>query len=224
MNSETKVFGGIILVTLVLVGAAMFFLSKPPVPPTRADETLLVREDSPRISTDSARITFVEFGDYQCPACAAYEPIIKRLMDTYGEDLAFVFREFPLTGHQYADITARAAVAAGLQGKYWEMHDLLYGNQDEWSESADAKPIILGYAEKIGLDMEDFALDLDSDGVKAVVDRDRQDGLALGVNATPTFYLDGFKLENPAGYEEFDALVSQVLSDAPQESASPSAQ
>lgn len=211
MNSETKFFGGIILVTLVIVGGAIFFLSQPPAPLQRADESLLVRQDSPKISTDSARLTLVEFGDYQCPACAVYHPMVNQLLEEYKDLLTFVFREFPLSGHQHADITARAAVAAGFQHKYWEMHTVLYEKQTEWSESKDIQADIINYAKDLGLDMEKFQNDLGSQEVKAFIDRDKQDGYTLGVNATPTFYFDGYKMQNPAGYADFKAIVEEAL-------------
>ncbi len=225
MNDETKLFGGIILATVAIIGGALFFLSggNGSSNALKADPTLLIRSDSPKISTSSATVTMVEFGDYQCPACGAYHPVVQQVLSDFKGSLNFVFREFPLPMHPNAPIGAAAAVAAGKQGKYWEMHDALYTKQTDWSEGTDARAKILGYAKDISLDVVQFTKDLDSAEVKSFVDRDTQDANALGVNETPTFYLDGVKLTNPASVADFEAIIKAEIQKAPKPSISPTA-
>lgn len=215
VNSETKLFGGIILATVALVVGAIFFLSRPSnAKPVRADEKLLLGAHSYKIATDSATATLVEFGDYQCPACGAYSPVVDQVMKDFAGSLNFVFREYPLTSiHANAQYAAQAAQAAGLQGKYFEMHHVLYQKQSEWSEGATdkAKQAITGYAKDIGLDMEQFAKDVDSDAVKNAVTADVRDGDALGINSTPTFYLNGIKMVNPQSVADFESLVREAV-------------
>lgn len=224
MSDETKLFLGIIVATVAIIGGALFFLSgtsKPTV--QKADSVLLIRPDSYRLSTSSATVTLVEFGDYQCPACSAYHPVVKQLILDFKDSLTFVFREFPLSIHPNGSIAALAAQSAGKQGKYWEMHNVLYEKQAEWSLGTDARKFILGYAKDIGLDVGQFTKDLDSVEIKNIVDRDTQDGNSLGVNATPTFYLNGEKLDNPGNLADFESLVKAAINKAPKPSISPAA-
>lgn len=222
MSDETKLFAGIIVATVAIIGGALFFLSgssKSTV--QKANPALLIRPDSYRLSTPSATVTLVEFGDYQCPACGAYHPVVKQLLLDFKDSLSFVFREFPLPMHPNGPISAQAAQAAGKQGKYWEMHNMLYEKQAEWSEGNDARTFILGYAKDIGLNVAQFTKDLDSTEIKNIVDRDTQDGNSLGVNATPTFYLNGEKLENPGNLADFESLIKAAINKAPKPSISP---
>ncbi len=223
MSDETKLFVGIIVATVAIIGGALFFLSgnSSAGTPQKADMSLLIRPDSYKISTTSATVTLVEFGDYQCPACGAYHPLVKQVLSDFKSSLTYVFREFPLPMHPNAPIAADAAQAAGKQGKYWEMHNMLYEKQAEWSEGTDARKYILGYAKDIGLDVPTFTKDLDSAEIKNIVDRDTQDGNSLGVNATPTFYLDGIKLENPGSLADFEALVKAAIAKAPTPNITP---
>ena len=156
--------------------------------------------------------TLVEYSDFQCPACSAYYPVVKQLTKEFPQDLHFVYRYFPLSSiHKNARISAQAAEAAGKQNKFWEMHDLLFENQDEWANLADPKEKFKEYAKSIGLDTEKFQKDLESKEVKDKVEKDYQNGLSLGVNATPTFFLNGEKLQNPRSYEEFKAKIKGIL-------------
>lgn len=146
------------------------------------------------------KVVLVEYGDFQCPACGSAHPTVRKLTEKYKDELTFVFRNFPLTQlHPNARAGAGAVEAAGIMGKYWEMHNLLFESQSEWTESstADRGNIFAGYAQQIGLNKKQFSALLNSDSVKInkKIDFDRALGTKLGVNATPTFYLDGKKLE-----------------------------
>lgn len=217
MRSDSKIIVGIILVTIAIIGGAIFFLSRPTSTPSvkKEDTKILIREDSQKISSPSASVTLVEFADYQCPACGTYYPLVKQLMGEFAGKINFVYRNFPLDQHKNARITAYAAEASGNQNKFWEMNALLFENQSSWSESKNAKEEIINYAKTLGLNLDTFNKDIDSDAIKQKIERDTQDGFTLGVNSTPTFFLNGEKLQNPASYEDFKTLIKAALLKAP---------
>jgi protein-disulfide isomerase len=221
MKGETKLFLGIIIGTIAIVGIGIALLSKP-AGSTKVDSSLLVRADSNKISTPSATVTLVEFSDFQCPACGAYYPVVTQVLKDFKKDITFVYRNFPLTDlHPNAQIAAQAAEAAGLQGKYWEMHDLLFTKQSDWSASTTARDIFAGYAQSLGMNVDQFKKDIDSDTVKNKVARDVADGQTLGITGTPTFFLDGVKLDNPATLADFEALIKAEIQKAPKPSITP---
>lgn len=201
------IIGGIILVGLAgaLFGLIKIFSSQPiPV------ATVPVSQNVKGEATISA--TLVEYSDFQCPACAGYYPVVKQLNKDFKGKLRFVYRYFPLrTIHKNAEIASIAAEAAGRQNKFWEMHDLLFENQTEWSDLTDPREKFKEYAKFIGLDMEKFQNDLNSKEAKDKVEADYQNGLSLGVNATPTFFLNDQKISNPRTYEEFKAIIEGVV-------------
>jgi len=159
-----------------------------------------------------AAITLVEYGDFQCPACGAYYPIVKQVKGAYQDTIRIVFRGFPLPQHQNARLGARAAEAASVQGKFWEMHDQLYEHQSDWSELSDAKARakLEGYAKDIGLNVEQFKTDIDASGAKAKVDKDQASGVKAGVNSTPTFFLNGSKID-ARSYDDFKKLLDAAI-------------
>jgi len=159
-----------------------------------------------------APLTLVEYGDYQCPFCGAAYPVIKRLQKKLGKKLRFVFRNFPVTqAHPYALIAAETAEAAALQGKFWEMHDLLY------EEQTHLKPdIILVWVKRIGLDLEKFANDIKQSAVTNRIKEDRQSGIRSGVNGTPTFYINETRYNGPPDYQSLlETLESELVQDVP---------
>jgi protein-disulfide isomerase len=139
-----------------------------------------------------APATLEEFGDFECPPCGLVHPVLKTMEREFGQRLRVIFREFPLVPtHAHALNAARAAEAAGLQGKFWQMHDLIYENQKTWHESFDARPIFEGYATKIGLDLARYQRDLDSDVVEQRIFLDGKRANSLDVKGTPTVFLNG---------------------------------
>jgi protein-disulfide isomerase len=139
-----------------------------------------------------APVTLEEFGDFECPPCGLLHPVLQAVEREYGSRVRIIFREFPLVPtHQHALAAARAAEAAGMQGKFWEMHDLLYENQKTWHEAFDVRPIFEGYATRIGLDLQGFRTDSTSDLVEQRIFLDGKRGHALGVKGTPTVFLNG---------------------------------
>lgn len=159
---------------------------------------------------DSQKI-IIEYSDFQCPACGVYYPVVKKLNEEYGENIKIVYRHYPLRQiHLNAAQAAQAAEAAGRQGKFWQMHDLLFENQDKWSDKDSPKDTFLEYAKALNLDTNKFLKDFDSKEVKDKIESDYQSGVAAGVNATPTFFLNSVKLDNPRSYEELKKIIDSA--------------
>lgn len=208
--SQNKGFLITILVTIVLlVGGIFLFSQKTDTPSTskKVSDTILVPENSIKTSTGSAEITLVEFGDYQCPACGVYHPFVKKLLSESNGKINFVFRHFPLTQHKNALLASYAVIAAGKQNKYWEMHDKLFESQTEWSDLSNPKDKFIEYAKSFNLDIKKFDDDTDSKDVKEMVTKDLADGNLANINATPTYYVNGNKIDLPNNYEDFKNLV-----------------
>jgi protein-disulfide isomerase len=217
MSTETKILTGISIATVaIVVGAALMLGGKstPEKPEAPVDAKLLIREDSYRMGPKDAKVTVVEFGDYQCPACGAAHPIVQQLTREYKDKIVFVFREYPLTMHQHAKMAAEAAEAAGAQGKYFEMHDLLYDNQKDWGESPKAKEKIMGYAESLKLDMDKFKSDVEGNKYEKRIQQDVSDGTSAGVDATPTFFINGVRQSGGLPYDEFKKKIDDALKSA----------
>ena len=155
-----------------------------------------------------APVTLVEYGDYECPYCGNAYPIIKRIQAEMGPRLRFVFRNFPLnTIHAHAGIAAQAAEAAAAQGKFWEMHDLLYEHQQDL---ADAD--MVRYALKLGLEVYRFESDLSGEVFAKRVSDDFRGGVRSGVNGTPTFFINGARYDGPHDYDSLRAALDQAAS------------
>lgn len=219
MERKTEVWliaGFAIIVVLAAIAAA--FISGSVAPNSGFKETTvpaITSSDWARGNTANPKASIIEYGDFQCPACAQYEPIIQQLMAEYGDRVEFVFRDFPLYQiHRNAMISAQAAGAAGLQGKFWEMHGLLYQKQSEWSDvPADevVSKYLEGYARSLGLDIQKFNADINSDAVKAKIQRDLDSGNAAQVDHTPTFFINLTQVRNPANYAEFKSAIDAAL-------------
>ncbi len=144
-----------------------------------------------------SKVIFIEYGDFQCPGCGGAYPIVKSVTEKYQGQVAFVFRNFPLvTLHPNARAAAAAAEAAGLQGKYWDMHNKLYENQNAWENlsPSDRTDFFVGYAKALNLNTDTFKTDMASTKVNQKISFDQAVGKKAEVNATPTFFLDGGKL------------------------------
>ena len=137
-----------------------------------------------------AAVTLEEFGDFQCPPCGAMAGPLQQIERDYASSLRVIFRNFPITNHEHAHEAAYAAEAAGLQGRFWEMHDLLYREQSVWAKSSDVQSLFDAYAGMIGLNLERFKKDVSGEQVKAKVEGDRKRGEALGVRNTPTIFIN----------------------------------
>lgn len=160
-----------------------------------------------------AKVTLTEFGDFQCPACAGYYPLVKEVQEKYGDQIKFQFRNFPLVSlHPNAMSAHRAAEAAGKQNKFWEMHDLLYERQNDWKDSSNPSQIFEQYADDLALNLDQYKADVADPAVKATIDADLAAGKELGVSGTPTFVLNGKKIDDtPRDVAGFSALIDELL-------------
>jgi protein-disulfide isomerase len=161
----------------------------------------------------AAKVVLIEYSDFQCPACKAYEPLLRQAESLFESNVAFVYRHFPLTQlHANADLAARASEAAGKQGKFWEMHDALFDHHDSWENMLNAESTFLGYAQQIGLNLDQFKSDLTSSEVKQAAADDYARGVRAGVQGTPSFILNGKLLtQNPQNLAEFKLLLDTAL-------------
>lgn len=151
------------------------------------------------LGSEANKVLLVEYGDYQCPSCAGAHPNVSSIMEEYGDDITFVFRNFPLTTiHPNARAAAAVAEAAGLQGKFWEMHDLLFENQNDWSplDATQRTNVFKGYATQLELNIDTFNTDLTASDVNKKINFDLALGKSAGASATPTFFLNGQKLDD----------------------------
>lgn len=158
-----------------------------------------------------APVTLVQFGDYECPYCGAAYPIIKEVQARMGEHLRFVFRNFPIsTSHPHAEHAAEAAEAADAQGRFWEMHDLLYERQRHLTD-----PDLHGYAEELGLDVERFDKEMTEHVHEPRIHEDFMNGVRSGVNGTPTFYINGVRHDDSYEPEVLLAALERAAARQP---------
>jgi protein-disulfide isomerase len=209
MPKEAKILLGI-GIAVVLGGIALFaFQGKPEKAGQPVDTNSLIRETSRMTGSKDAKVTLVEFGDYECPACGMAHPILKRIIEDYGSnpDFNFVFRNFPLRNiHPNAMISAQAAEAAGAQRKFWEMHDLLYEKQEEWTKSSSPLDLFMTYAGQLGLDANKLKSDIEQNIHRELVLTDLDDGGKIGVNSTPTIFING---EETPGFQ-YELLKNKI--------------
>ena len=163
----------------------------------------------------NAPVTLEEFGDFQCPSCGSYYAELKKIESEFGDNLKVIFRELPLLPmHEHALMAAQAAEAAGLQGKFWEMHDKLYENQAKWVEEKDLVPVFVDYAKQIGLNPDQFMKDLNGEAVAARIFQDGKRAHSFGLKGTPSFFVNGKEAKDdqwkPEGLRQMikDALAT----------------
>ena len=214
ISLPNKIAIGLIVATVVVViGIVALINTKDAATqatPTEAAE--VVRADSHRLSTaEDEKAVLVEFLDFECESCLAAYPFIEDLRSTYEGELTIVSRYFPLAGHPNSMNAAIAVEAAATQGKFEDMYHRMFETQKEWSHSAESRAATFrGYAEDLGLDMAAYDDAVADPATAARIQRDKQDGTALGVSGTPTFFLDG-KLIEPSSLEEFEQLVKDAI-------------
>ena len=158
-----------------------------------------------------APVTLEEFGDFQCPACATTAGVIQALEKVYGKRLRMIFRQFPLPAHQHGRDAALATEAASLQGRFWEMHDLLYEKQATWSKEPDVRPLFESYAQELHLNVPRFKKDFESEQVAAQVDRQREYGVSRGVQNTPTLFINNQLVTPPFTPERLQEAINAAM-------------
>jgi protein-disulfide isomerase len=154
-----------------------------------------------------AKLTVVEYGDYQCPYCGQAYPIVEKLLSTFADSMRLVFRNFPLAEvHPHAEAAAEMAEAVGLQGKFWEIHDALYENQRDLSDAA-----LRRYAEGVGADVDEAVKVIADGGPVQRVEDDFEGAIRSGANGTPTFFVNGERYNGSWTYEPFAEFLSELL-------------
>lgn len=168
-------------------------------------------DDDPSFGPQDAKVVIVEFSDFQCPFCAKVAPTVKRIKESYGDKVLFVFRDFPIASiHPLAEKAAQSAQCAHDQGMFWEFHDLLFEGQKEWS-SGGSVDSFKAITRELGLDSTTFNECLDSGKYEGEVKKDLQEGQHFGVTGTPTFFINGQKLVGARSYEEFTNIIDAEL-------------
>lgn len=160
------------------------------------------------------KVTLTEYADFQCPACGGYYPIIKQIKEKYGDDIAFEFKHFPIDSiHPNARAAHRAAEAASNQDKFFEMHDLLFENQQSWSSSTNARPLFESYATQLGLDIARYNTDFSTELTNEIINADINEGKSKDVSATPTFFLNGVKLDSGElrSVDQFSSVIDAEI-------------
>jgi protein-disulfide isomerase len=168
-----------------------------------------------------ATVTLVEYADLQCPACAAFQPAINEAMTLYGDSISFEFKHFPLPIHRFAEDAALAAEAAGQQDKFFEYHDLLFTNQTEWSGSPNPPAFFLKYAEDLELDMESFRRHMNSSVLRGRVQEQFNEARDLGLTGTPTFFLNGNRMQITTFQDFLDQIGAAVTGETPEGAVAP---
>ena len=213
-NGKNLLWTGLAIIVVLSGGFLLWNASQNTTTKTTPDPKLLTNSSS-HTTAQGTRIypvTLVEFGDYQCPACGVAEIYVEKIL---AEDakVKLVFRNFPLTSiHKNALLAAEAAEAAGDQNKFWEMHNAIYVNQALWSDSDQAMDIFVNIAQKLNLDVAKFTADVKANKFADIIKKDQADGEALGVNHTPTFYINGKEYTGPNSFDALKAAVDLATS------------
>jgi protein-disulfide isomerase len=215
MTQELKVIVGIAVasVLLLLVGIFFFNTSEQNVQQALADPATLVKPFNHTITSGTAKVTVVEFADFQCPACRAAHPGLKQIISDYKTSVTYVYRHFPLPQHTNAVPAAKAAEAAAKQQKdaFWKMADILYDRQTEWSQSSNPEQLFSGYAKELGLDVSQFEEAMKSNEFDERIQADMNDGNKIGVNSTPSIFINGKKLLTAPTYENIKNMIAEEL-------------
>jgi protein-disulfide isomerase len=208
MTSKVKIWSGAVVLLVVVVVVAVAWLGSPK--PFYPDIT----SPRPMQGSAQAKIVIEEFSDFQCPYCGKIQPVLKDIITTFGDRIAFYFKHYPLVaGHPYAFRAALAAECANDQGKFWEYHDMLFANQNVNGSPKFNPDDLIGYARSLGLKEADFTACLNSRAKEKIVRADMADGDKRGIQGTPTFFINGQKFEFKKDYSELkDYIQGKLLS------------
>lgn len=205
----------IVAAVVLVIGFVVFAMTRP----DSAKQTVqpLTPEDTAQLKVGhtqgnpTSKVVLTEFGDYQCPACGAWQPFLHdSLLPAYQDKILFVFKNYPLSMHKNAQSAAQAAEAAGLQNKFWEMHNKLYATQKEWENESDPAGRFEGYARELGLDIDKYKSDVNSEAVKNIIKADVALGDKLGLPGTPSFLINGV-IQNPQSFKELQDAIDKAL-------------
>jgi protein-disulfide isomerase len=204
-------WGGIALIFLIVIGVLIAAVSSPSTStPNIAIAPISARDIT--LGNPKAKVTLIEYADFQCPACAAYHPVVNQLLSIYGSKIFYVYRMFPLEQeHQNALVSAEAAYAAYKQGAFFKYDDLLFTNQNDWATLQDPTAVFITYAQSLKLDVNKFTIDMKSSDTQKYVKDSENQALGEGINATPSFFINGNMIQNPNSLVDFQKLIDAAL-------------
>ena len=206
-NKNQPIFWLIIIITLMVSTWGIIQIATP-----KSSGSTIVTDQEWINGNPEASVSLIEYSDFQCSACIIYYSNTKRLIEEFADDIQIIFRHYPLPSiHPQAELAAQAAEAAGQQNKFWEMHNMLFDNQQSWSGNSKAKDTFISYAQQLGLDIEKFTNDLEHKDIKNAIRDDKISGDQALIEGTPTFFLNGKKINNPRSYDKFRQLITTEL-------------
>jgi protein-disulfide isomerase len=219
MSKAIKPLIVIVLAVAVAAGTALLMSRDPE--PSPASDTPAAASGLPKLiatgggqfrGPSNAKVTLVEFGDYQCPTCAAYHPLVKELLARYPQQLRLEYHHYPLISiHPNAMMASMAAEAAGEQGRYWEMHDMIYEHQDQWSRKANPEAEFLTFAGRVGLNQNAFMQALRSPAIQERILEDVVRAREGNLEGVPTFFINGELLDNQYSVDYYVKIIDQHL-------------
>lgn len=213
MTTETKILGGVLVTSVALILGAALLLGNSNAGDASKKSGQSYEIDyskGQKIGSDSAKLKLVEFSDFQCPACKAYEPYVKQVREKNKDQLQFIYRHFPLPQHLNGRPAANFAEYAASEGKFWEAHDKLFETQEKWSSLQNPTEFLVNLGKEIGLDENKTKEALEKSLYNQKISDDMNEGKKLDVNSTPTFYLNGKKLDLKS-FSDLDAVVTDEL-------------
>ena len=210
-NRSYFIWGGVVVLLILVIWGAI------KVVPKNTDLTGVGKPDAIgssdwMLGNKDAKVSIIEYSDFQCPACAAYASLLNKIIQDYGDKVIFVYRYFPLISiHKTAAISSMAAEAAGRQGKFWEMSNKLFENQSVWADNSKVQEIFVGYAQDLGLDINKFKSDLSSTEIKDKVNTAYDKAQAMNLSYTPSIFINNKLIQNPRSYEEFKTIIESEI-------------
>lgn len=215
MNYQRILIWSLIVLGLFAVVLAIVGVATRPANNVSGELAAPVNDNDWYLGGKNAKVTLVEYSDFQCPACGYYLPIVNQLAKDFGDNIKIVYRHFPLPQHQYARLAARYAEAAGRQGKFWQITEIIFDGQEQWEQSPADKvesDYFLKYAQTLGLNIDKLKADLNLKEISDKIENDIRSGEASKISYTPTFFLNSKQIQNPGSYEEFKSLIENELS------------
>ena len=211
MRSETKLLGGVLIVSVLLIIGAVLLLGKGSSPVSSPSTVINIDySKGQKIGSDSAKVKLAEFSDLQCPACKSAEPYVQQIRNKYQENFQFIYFHFPLMQHPHARKAANFAEYAATQNKFWEIHDKLFETQDSWSPLSDPTDYFAELGSQIGLDKDKIKEAISKSSYEQKINDGLTEGNIARVDATPTFYINGKKLKLQS-FNDLDVAVAQEL-------------
>lgn len=207
-----KTFLAIVGIIVIVFGGILIFKDDKTSSPTASN----AKPSNHVVGKGTAGVTLVEYGDFQCPYCGEYFPVVQEVKAKYGDQIKFQFRNLPLLqAHKNAFAAARAAEAAGLQNKFWEMHDLLFINQTAWANASNPNPLFEQYAQQLGLNVATFKKDAASTAINDVINADIAEFNKTGEEmSTPTFFLNGKRISPQKSLDSFTTIIDAEIAKA----------